>query len=1015
MNRKKVMKKLIALSMAACLCVPTLSYIGSTGIFERTQVEAAGVQMDGTKVERFVTDPATGQFYTTTDGGINYITPKYMEAIPDPSAVGGVRYVDISGNPSSEYYTAYRKAEYFRTGNVSAPGQTATFSDKHSGDVMLRFNSDGSRITNFKQSPGDEVGTKGNPLVIVEIVPDEMSSELTTYFGGQEIFDLTYASLFNDASIFTNYRVQAGSDDGGVSVLYQEGIDNTGGQIDGVYYNQNTFMKEIYGFGYENKDLNAAPLVDQYRFCAWYVGDASGKGLMNDELYNSANKLSSIWDYNKFNSVLGGDVHLYAKWQYKVYMGSNGGETVASWSKEGKTYDCNMALSDKNADLVVVDGADTNGNGVIDGGESDVVNFANKVTVDKVTFHLMKPKGTASYTNNKGTFEINVAAAAPISFENDYNFKTTGILGGPMVMAAGIDSWYNGQTSIYDFPYPSLMGNSDFAIKSGDAGHAQVIPVTTKELTEAIAAGKVDAYRELLSKADLIYVKNKQYGTDGCPSSAGHTGGLYKTVKEFVDIKSSPSGVAATDAMKKTVLKSLFKSEMGKSFGDTTNLLKKYNDNFIPDKHLKETDIEGYVLETLFLNMAAQNGSSKIIPVYFDNTAMQGGTLAGRYEGESNLEKLYWLIVMNNDAKQIYEDWYECTPSHAFKLVDRASDRLPYFECAKQTLEITPFVSGVAPTVNWQSFAVIPCTYCYNTRPNMQAQAAGNALRTAEYESLVDKGYAADDNRSGTVQMLTFNAMTYNGDKAVMQGFFSKTAYVKKTEYSMPGFNYLANEKHYIDPSETSTSSALAFKFILNASGGNNIKIVIDNNPVSDVTLSNGKPAKWIEGDLGTDSQNIIYHIVANDGEELRVKYYKLDKNHLSDDVNVNKSLGTELLLGGPADIADATKTVSYRMNNDNTYMKDASNNLVINEIVDASGENFGDYNGAKMIKNAVKYTSNPRLYRLMFNVPTNTLTSATDSYDIYLIYACHEDKRKDVYAYVKVSKSGNTAPFDLD
>lgn len=877
-------------------------------------------------------------------------------------------FASIAANPGSEYYTLYRKAEYFRTGNVNAYGTNPTISF-HSADVMKRYNNDGSRVTNFKSNRNAVLGSDDNPIVLVEIVPDEYVSQLSLLFAGQEIFDTTYASLLRSSDVFSTYAADATGTEGLSSINQQAIGEAANGVVDGVYYNKNTFLKEVYGFGYENYTLTNAPLVDQYRFEGWYLGDETGKGLYNDNIYSEENKFSN---FNNFTSLKNSDVHLYAKWSYRFFAGSYGLKTgYDGWLAAPYT-----ALIDNSID-VKVDGADTNRNNVIDAGESSVVNLANKVDVDSVTFHLVKPSGAAEvkYYNALGEFTeiVDVTAKAPISFFNDYDFYS-GVIGGGINASTSIngwqtDKWGNNRAAIYMFPYPSLMGNSDYAIKSSNKGNVQVITVTAQELTDAFTNGKTQEYIDLLTNCDLVYLENRQYT------------GLYTPVSDFVN---SRSGNSATQENKLSISKNLLRTSLHKNFENDSLVLNAISNSFSTSALISDLDIEGFVAETLFKNMAGINSYNKEIPLVFDMTAAKTGGSA-----EDNITKLYWLSVMNNDATQVYNDWYGGGNPIVLK------DRTTPYPCSKQTLCITPFVSGQGEKTAWYSFTVIPSTSVYNDLNNIR-----NA-DIDDYNSLIAKGYFDNDNRgnSGSEQ-LTYNFMSYRGDKAIMQEFLHNN--YNSNSYTTEGFEYMKNE-NLVSETGTNATTAISFRFLLNATAGTTDEIIIINE--TRVTAHNGINVSCVVDALGTGTANIMYYIKTNDGTDYYVEYYKVNAFLEDYDAAIAGAETKYTMVTSYSTPPVGNEIITYKINNSNEYITDILGNNVPCDVVSSITL------GGNSLTNVLGYTAP---LRLSFGVSTNELTAdASESYDMYLIRAYHNDGRLILNKYVEVRKT--SIPFVLD
>ncbi len=963
MKGKRFIKKIVAVAVVLCMFVPFLTYVDFSSLFHSDKVSAATIDAAGVGgVTATKTTTADGRYYTTI----------YQENVDTNGDGITDSYINIAENPSSQYYTKYRKAEYYRTGNVNAYGQTPSI-DNHSFDMMVRYDGSGNLISNLKTNKSAKSGSDSNPIVLVEIVPEAMVTQLSMMFAGEEAFDLTYASFFADAYTFTTYKASA-TNENGLPLINQQGINDSSSNSTssaGVLYNKNTFLKEVYGYGYTDCKPTKAPLVDQYQFVGWYLGDASGQGYFNSNLYSDENKVTAIGNWpstHSWSEFKNGDLHLYARWQYKYYVGSYGGNEV--W------YDAPYTnLVDSSID-VTVDGTDIdmNGNGVIDGDEVSIVNFANKVAVNSVTFHLVKPSGTGvAFTNAKGTFTGNdVTAQAAISFANDYDFSS-GVIGGSYPKnSGGLESW----VSVYEFPYPSLMGNTDYKIKTSNECNVQVVVMTAQELTDALSNGTQNAYIELLSSADMVYLENKQYTA------------LYSPLASFVN---SICGSSVTTDSKLNVARNIINTGLNKDFTDATKLTALVNNNFNSSVYLSSLDIEGYVAETMFKNMAGINSSSKEIPVVFDMTAATAN-------GKQNIQKLYWLSVMNNDATQTYNDWYN--DGHPFVLKDRDASELSMFPCAKQTLALTHFVSGVGELTNWVYYSVLPSKTKY--------APLSQITDDTEHTSLVTRGYFDNDNRGNSGQeQLTYNFMTYRGDKAILQSFLHDN--YSRNDYTKDGFEYLENEG-IIDGSTDKTTTGWAFRFLMNATGGRKDEIVIANQNATGTDESGTVETAIVTNIVGSGIQDIVYYIDTNIGTEYYIRYYKVSsfKNTLERTLAASNVVAEYEVTADPAAVT-ADMLITYKVLDDDTLANDGAGN-VPNEVV--TGYSWG----GNTLATALKYTKpgNSDRYGSMGKLSVTVQNPASaGSSDKYVIVAYHENGRNVISKYVEVSKA--RLPFSLD
>lgn len=974
---KNFIKKLVAIALVLCMLIPFLTYVDFESLFRSKRVSAATIDATGV-------GGVTAVRTTSSDG--RYYTIKYQENIDTDNDGVTDSYIDIAQNPASKYYTKYRKAEYFRTGNVNAYGETPSI-DNHSFDMMVRYDASGNPVSNLKSNRSAKVGSDSNPIVLVELVPDAMVTQLSMMFAGEESFDLTYASLFADAYSFTAYKAAA-TNTNGLPFVNQQGINdnnNDASSSAGVLYNKNTFLKEVYGYGYTDCKPTKAPLVDQYQFVGWYLGDSAGNGYYNTNLYSDENKVTAIGNWpssHTWSEFKNSDLHLYARWRYKYYVGSYGGPEV--W------YDAPYTnLVDSSVD-VTMDGTDIdiNGNGVVDGDEVSVVNFANKVAVNSVTFHLVKPSGVGvSLTNSKGTFTgIDVTAQAEISFANDYDFSS-GVIGAAYPKNnGGLESWI----SVYEFPYPSLMGNTDYKIKTSNECNVQIVVVTAKELSDAIANGTKNSYIELLSNADMVYLENKQYTN------------LYSPLSTFIN---SIAGSTVTPESKLKVTQNIINTGLNKDFTDNNKLNTLINNNFNVSTNLVSLDIEGYVAETLFKNMAGINSASKEVPLVFDITASDQSS-----DGELNIKKLYYLSVVNNDATQTYKDWYD--DGHPIRVVDREASKASRYPCGTQTLVLDHFSAG--ELVNWTYVSVFPSKTGYDIFHNP------SAANQTERDSLVTRGYMAyvydnDGNitgldngkRSENVKQLSYNLMTYSGDKAILQGFL--TQQYDRNQYTKDGFDYLENEE-VVSPGDSTTSTGFAFRFLLNGVGGRTDAIIIANQNATGTDESGTVETSIVTNIVGSGIQDVIYYIDTNIGTEYYVRYYKVNafKNTLERTLAAANVLAEYQVTADPAAVTDTT-LITYKVRDDDSFAQNAGANIA-NEVLTSVRW------GALTLPSAVHYTkpssTDPNGSLGKLSVTLQSLAGAGSS-DKYVIVAYHEDGRANIFRYVEIRKA--RLPFSLD
>lgn len=1001
---KKIGKKALAFVLAGCMVVPTLSYMGvwkSLGnMMSADAAESYTVEVQYTKVGNFY----KGTYFLKDSSG-NLIT---ME--------------EAKNNPATAtYYTRFHKAQYYTNGNgkynyVTSSG-TDTGKTSNVGYVMERYTDDTATIRkeSLKINPGAQIGSDENPFVVVEIVPDELSTAFSYMHKGQEPYDMIAACMLTakDGSTFSSIKPH--------NFFNFETV--AGGQT-GIVYGTQDFAKVVLGLGYHKQEVAQAPEIDKYTFVDWYV---STSDTFDPSVFSDSNRvLGGGWKPSPFSAATTAtqDLHLYARWTAESYSTSSGTMSVDASGNVTTNPVKTIGKIDTavNTDYV----SDPTGSGVegkyrktvTSQGEKDTVTvkiFNNTYEFNSVTFHYCLPtnpggaesvavdvdedgkigenegKKDVDLDGLKGEYEfIDYRPYADVSFADDYNFDGL------------IDLTYLAWDFNTNTFYPSLMGNTDYNILTTNKGNVQVVPIPTSEFKAALSNGQTERYQHILDNADFIYVSNSQYGNNN-----------YVT-----DVKQLATRAASTIDRQKDQYLNLFNEH-------TSGTLESFiiDGNTLVDStkiKMEAMDLEAYAVLRLMENMAMVRG--KKIPVYMDFVAMGGYSQGGSI---SNLAKLGIFGLMNDDVTITYNAWHK---KNLVEIVSQddpvaAAYKAKNYLASSNTLiikdEFAVAGSTAHKSASWSVINMLPLkdyntgkrvlnegTYqITRTDPNDESKVvtvnAGLNLSSSLFDmynshpdkiDLKSEGWRADS-ASGANSSLSNYFMLYNGNNSLMSSFLQTGEYNASNYMTNAGYQFLFADGALRAGAQHITTG-MALRSLIQSYGTSSVEIIIDNKTSTgnievtnsaDVSQTVTIPVDYIEGMEGAGTQKIVYHL--SEGDSFDLEYYQVN--------NYKDTLENTLATGNATRITLSESltagTVTYAATPMYEAQKDATNNDIIRSV-NASGQ--------------VSIPDGTDLS--MFYVNTIGLTPASEG-NKYVI--CDADHKIWRYVTVKVTNM----PFTLD
>lgn len=982
MFKKSLGKKLIAFVLAGCMVLPAVGYLGKVINWEAlSKVDAA--------ITSYSVLPVTVASTTSPSG---YYTRSYYEVSSDSL---------LGTDSSSPFYTKYRKSQYYLLGDTG--DGSGGISGSNAGYVYKRYNADGTRVTTLKNNPNAELGSKDNPCVILEIVPDEMAGQFGFMVRGQEFYDQTYCNLFTDTN---NASFQGLASFGNIT---QEKIVTptswgTNTFNTGLYYGSNPYTKEVLGFGYHDQELAQAPEIDKYTFCGWYVSDG-----INEHMFDVDHLVENI-NWWSFGDTTNKDLHVYARWQYQAYDNDVTGnisnpDDSAKVLKAMTTY---MTIDDSQTFTV------TSQNGVANKVTAYVTGAGNDSlrTFKSITFHYALPKGEFEIdidgdgkidyededtdTDNdglKGEYEkINIAPKAPVSFAHDYNFNNVICLKSGNYAEADWSAWHNNNVMWY----PSLMGNTDYNVLKYD-GNVQVITIPASEFK----TGPQATYEAILDSVDLIFVADVAY-SDSCKDP-------YFLAME----------VGANNDVKKDAYANMLRSDANKTIKDTA--ITPSGMRYITGLTLEDTDLEAYVVKRLWKNMAADNSLGKIIPVLTQSTLLNSNN-------KLNVKKFNSLVASNEFFEKAYTTWgsrisikpapygdYPGYPASANTLVlkDFADKEITTWDVAGGTFY--PYDGLVQDgSRKWTSTIDGWVNIPGSNNNNVDYMEAGS-----EYEKIFQDGWLYNTILNGTGLHnvntgLTTSYMLYNSDTSLMQQFLGTGTFNDANPWNEQGYEFL-HEEGVIPKKDPNTvkkiTTGLAIHSLLFSGGGKKDAIIIDNYTSSYSDTNSGENLVYVINDFtGIGSTKLLYHMDTNFGTEYYMEYYKIKDtgNFKQDYANAIASSNADKLdLSGP----DPTDTAGIR-----TYGRiDGTTDLNMSDIKEIKSFTYTASGGTEITipKTVELLNEGPTPDKRPVGVLLNSTGVDATHKDRYVIVARHNDGRFIAYAYVEVSISNS--PFNLD
>lgn len=993
MFKKGLGKKLIAFVLAGCMVLPAAGYLGKVINWEAVSKADAAITS-------YSVLPVTAASSTSPSG---YYTRSYYE-----EASGNL----LGTDSSSPFYTKYRKSQYYLLGDTG--DGTGGISGSNAGYVYKRYNADGTRVTTLKNNPNAELGSKDNPCVVLEIVPDEMAGQFGFMVKGQEFYDQTYCNLFTDTNngsfgTLTSY----GNITQEKIVTPDKWTNGTNTFNTGLYYGSNPYTKEVLGFGYHDQELAQAPEIDKYMFCGWYVSDG-----INEHMFDKTNLVENF-DWWSFGDTTNKDLHVYARWQYQTYDNDVTGNITNpdNSAKVLKAMTTHETIDDSQTFEV------TSQNGVANKVTAYVTgdNSNNSLrTFKSITFHYALPKGTfeididgdgqidyededtdTDHDGLKGEYEkIDIAPKAPVSFAHDYNFDNVICLKSGNYAEADW-TWHYGNVMWY----PSLMGNTDYNVLKYD-GNVQVITIPASEFKN----GPQEKYEAILDSVDLIFVADVAY--------SGSYGDPYFLAMD----------VGANNDVKKDAYANMLRSDANATIKDTA--ITPSGMRYITGLTLEDTDLEAYVVKRLWKNMAADNSLGKIIPVLTQSTLLNA-------DNKLNLKKFNSLVAANEFFEKAYTTWgsriaikpapygdYPAYPTYSASantlvLKDFADKEITTWDVAGGTFY--PYDGLVQDgSRKWTSTIDGWVNIPGSNNSNVNYMESGSEYEKIFldgwlYNTLLKDASGTDVGLHNVNTGLTTSYMLYNSDTSLMQQFLGTGTFNDANPWNEQGYEFL-HEEGVIPKKEEGVvkkiTTGLAIHSLLFSGGGKRDTIVIDNYTSSYSDSYSGENIVYVVNDFtGVGSTKLLYHMDTNFGTEYYMEYYKIKAggNFKQEYTNAIASSNADKLdLSGP----DAADTAGIR-----TYGR--------------AGEESTDLNMSD-IKNVVSFTYTasggttvtiPETVELLNEGPTpdrrpvgvllnSTGVDATHK-DRYVIVARHNDGRFIAYAYVEVSISNS--PFNLD
>lgn len=984
MFKKSLSKKIMAFVLAGCMVLPAAGYLGGTNVadwFKATTVEAGG----------FDTIPV--DVATTESDGVYKRTYMSENGIP------------LQNDPSSAYYTKYRKSMYYMYGDVGGTIGIPTYSGKtysDAGHEMIRYETDGTRKATLKANATADIGSRENPCVIVEIVPDELASQFSFMVKGQEVYDQVYANLF------TNYQSGTTSDFGSLrndgNITFEKLKIGGTNYNTGVWYSLNSFTKEVLGYGYRNQELAQAPEIDKYFFEGWFVSDS-----VNPDMFNEANRIDK---YVFTGDTTTRDLHVYAKWSYQAYDNdtSDVADDIDLSTKiymDSSTYD---KISDTEQ-FTISSQPGIAGDGVkatVKNGEWSKADLA----FQSITFHYALPTGLVEVDVDSdgkidkepenvdsdgdgliGEYEvIDVAPKAKVSFQYDYDFdnKVIDLVGGDWVN--------NGVYSNQSLPwYPSLLGNTDFNVLYGN-GNVQVVIIPSMEFK----TGNQATYETILDNADLVFVADEAY-----------SGG-----SEYQDITSIAQKIGSNDTARADAYRKMLRTDAlhdieAKAISGTTI-------KYTTGVKLRDIDVEAYAILRLLKNMAADNSLNHKIAV------LTQSNISNASDEALNIKKLVTLASANSDYTVAWETWKD---KISIKPATSVSGYGPYI--ASDNTLVVEDLAGYE-SVKWMTGCETFWPYdgeCKNSTDTWSSTTkswseipgsiglspmtgeAGSAFARLITEGWIYNGVLEGDGLHNINYALTNSLMIYNSDNSLVKMFTKTGGFTNSNHWNEDGYDYLRDEG-VIKPATGVITTGLALHSLMFSGGGKTDMLVIDNYSETYSDASSGSNVVYVVNEFtGIGSTKLLYHVDTNFGTDYYIEYYKIKptgsfkNNYASAIVSTNAE---KLDLSGP----DAADTAGLR-----TYGRTVGTTEL--NMADIKGISSFTYtpSGAAApvtIPETVKLenpgpTPDGRLVGVLLN---STEVDATHS-EKYVIVARHNDGHFIAYAYVEVRISNS--PFNLD